>query len=168
VCLSNVLCEIPEAVVEGNAVWTWVNVVKSSAGVVVHNMEEEVGPVGELLRTVGAGVIYWASSGVAPWHRLVGAEPVGDLLAELVSLNEVVVILFVWVKLMGALRGKRTSMSLTFWMQQGVEGEVRLWIGDLAVGAEDFWRGLAHVGGEWGEVTSLSKRAFMCSSGLCW
>jgi hypothetical protein len=138
VCLSNVLCEISEVVVEGNAVWTWVNVVKSSAGVVMHNVEKEVGPVGELLRTGRASVIYWASSGVAPWHRLVGAEPVGDLLAELVSLNEVVVILFMCVKLMGALRDKGTSMLLTFWMQQGVEGEVRLWIGDLAVGAGDF------------------------------
>ena len=41
---------------------------------------------------------------------------VGDLLAELVSLDEVVVVFFTCVELMGTLGGKGTGMLSTFWV----------------------------------------------------
>jgi hypothetical protein len=52
-----VLHEILDVSVEGNAVGAQVDAMESPVGVIVCNVEEEVGPVGEFLGAVGAGVI---------------------------------------------------------------------------------------------------------------
>jgi hypothetical protein len=93
-----------------------VNAMELPIGVIMCDVEEKIGPVSKVLRTVGAGVVDWSSSGGVLWHKLVGVEPVGDLLAELVGLNEMVVVFFTYVKLMGALRGKGAGVSPTLWV----------------------------------------------------
>jgi hypothetical protein len=136
-----VLCEVLDVGVEGNTVRAQVNTMESPVGVIVHDMEEEVGPVGEFLGAVEASIVDRTSGGGVPWHKLMGTELMGDLLTKLVSLDEMVVVFLVCVKLVGALRGKGAGMLLTFWVRQGVEGKVRLQISNLAVGARSFWRG---------------------------
>jgi hypothetical protein len=72
--------------------------------------------VGKFLGAVGASIVDRMSGGGVLWHKLVGMELMGDLLTELVSLDEMVVVFFVCVKLVRALRDKGAGVSLTLWV----------------------------------------------------
>jgi hypothetical protein len=115
-CLPDVLGEVSDANVEGDAMGAWVDAMGPSFSVVLGDVKAEVGLVSKFLRAVRASVVYWASGGSVLWHRLVGVEPMGDLVAELVGLNEVVIVFLAHFKLAWALRDKGAGMSSTLWM----------------------------------------------------
>jgi hypothetical protein len=115
-CLPDVSGEVSDANVEGDTMGAWVDVMGPLFSVVLGDVEVEVGSVREFLRAVRASVVYWVSSGSVLGHRLVGVEPMGDLVAELVGLDKVVIIFLMRFELAWALRGKGAGILLTLWM----------------------------------------------------
>jgi hypothetical protein len=104
-------------VVEGSVVGIRVDEIEFARAVVMGNVEQEVVLIGEFLGAIWAGVIHGLSSDGVLWHGLAGAEAMGDVVAKLVSVDEVLVIVFLGVELVWALGGKGAGVQLALWVR---------------------------------------------------
>jgi hypothetical protein len=121
--LSDVLYEVLDVNIEGNAVGARMDMMGSSFSVVLGDIKMKVGVMGKFLEAVRTGIVHWVTGGSVAWHGLAGVKAVDDVLTKLMGFDKVTVVFFMCVKLV---RGKGTGMLLALWMQQDMKGEVGL------------------------------------------